>query len=135
MPVEPLALLLLRASRAFDRALLDALAERGWPRLTPAQSLVFAHLDRGGTAPAELARRLGTSRQAAQDLVGGLVRLGLVVVEDDPQRAGGRRVVLTDDGRALAAQARRLLRRFERSLGADRSTALRELLTDLPELS
>jgi len=55
----PLALLLLRASRWFDRQLLEGLEAEGWPRLTPAQSLVFAHLDPDGVAPATLARRLG----------------------------------------------------------------------------
>ena len=131
MPPVPLALLLLRASRWFDRQLLDGLAAAGWPRLTPAQSLVFAHLDRHGVAPATLARRLGTSRQGAQELVAGLVRHDLLAVEADPARRGGRLVVLTDRGRALAADARRLLGALERSLGRTRAEQLRCLLTDL----
>ena len=128
MDEVPLALLLLRASRWFDRQLLDRLESAGWPRLTAAQSLVFAHLPADGAAPAALARALGTSRQGAHELVAGLVRLDLLAVVDDPARAGGRRVVLTDRGRALSADAGRTLSALEVELGADRSAGLRALL-------
>lgn len=132
-PEAPLALLLLRASRWFDRQLLDGLEARGWPRLTPAQSLVFAHLPPGGVAPAELARSLGTARQSTAELVAGLVALDLLVVEPDPERRGGRLVLLTPRGRELAREARRQLRALERRLGADRADALRALLAGLDD--
>lgn len=131
MPQEPLALMLLRASRWFDRQLLDGLQAAGWPRLSPAQSLLFAHLDSQGVPPAALARRLGTSRQGAQELVAGLVRHDLLAVQADPARRGGRLVVLTDRGRALTADARQLLDTLERSLGQRRAEQLRGLLADL----
>lgn len=127
----PLALLLLRASRWFDRQVIDGLEARGWPRLTPAQTLAFAHLDADGTAPAELARRLGSTRQAAADLVAVLVRDGLVEVVDDPGRARGRLVRLSDRGEALAADARAILREREDGLPAPEVARLREVLTAL----
>lgn len=128
MPPEPLALLLLRASRWFDQQLLDRLEQQGSPRLTPAQSLVFAHLAPDGVAPATLARRLGTSRQATQDLVAGLARHGLVEIVADPTRHRGRLVTLTTTGRTLARDARAILTELENSIGAERACALRELL-------
>lgn len=127
----PLALLLLRASRWFDRRVIDELERRGWPRLTPAQTLAFAHLDRDGTRPAELARRLGTTRQSTADLVAGLVRLGLLQVVDDPARARGRLVRLTERGAVLAADARRSLLHDEEALAAAEVRALRRALTAL----
>lgn len=131
VPPVPLALLLLHASRWFDRQLLDGLAAAGWPRLTPAQSLVFAHLDPdGGVVPAVLARRLGTTRQGVQELVAGLVRHDLLTVETDPARRGGRLVMLTDTGRTLTGDARRLLTRLEHSLGQQRVDQLRNLLAE-----
>lgn len=132
MPPEPLALLLLRASRWFDQQLLDRLEQQGWPRLTPAQSLVFAHLVPAGIAPATLARQLGTSRQAAQDLVAGLARHGLLELVADPTRHRGRLVTLTPTGRVLARDAQVILSHLEKGLGLERVTALRVLLSEAP---
>ncbi len=128
----PLAHLLLTAGRTLDARAREELAARGWPRLSGAQSLVFAYLDAGGTPPAELARRLGTTRQAAQDLVGGLTRTGLVEVVTDPARRGGRLVRLTAAGRALTADAVTVFAGLEAGLG-DLAGDLRRLLTGLPE--
>lgn len=133
MSNPPLALLLLQASRWFDRHLLDALEQQGWPRLSPAQSLVFAHLPEQGIAPAALARRLGTSRQAASDLLAGLVRLDLLVLLPDPGRRAGRLVCLTERGQALAGDARRVLLELEQQLGPARADQLRSLLVGLDE--
>lgn len=129
----PLALLLLRASRWFDRQLLDRLQERGWPALSPAQSLVFAHLDAQGVPPSELARRLGQTRQATADLVRGLVRHDLLAIGANPRRRGGRLVLLTERGQALVADAGRLLAELESAFGDERVTALRALLEPLGE--
>jgi len=131
VPTEPLALLLLKASRWFDHQLLDQLEQQGWPRLSPAQSLVFAHLPPDGVPPATLARRLGTSRQATQDLVAGLARHGLLELVADPDRRRGRRVTLTNTGRTLARDARAILADLETSIGAERAAALRDLLGDV----
>ena len=127
MCTVPLALLLLRASRWFDRQLLDRLPQEGWPALSPAQSLVFAYLDADGTPPAELARRLGNTRQATSQLVDGLVRLDLLALDPNPARRGGRLVVLTDRGRHLAADAHRILHTLETEFGPAASD-LRRLL-------
>jgi DNA-binding MarR family transcriptional regulator len=127
----PLAYLLLQAGRSFDTVLREELESLGWPRLSPAQSLVFAFLDPGGTPPAELARRLGTTRQAQQDLVAGLVRLGLLEAVDDPDRRRGRLVRLTARGRDLSRDASVVLAGLERDLGND-AVELRRLLGDVP---
>lgn len=130
-PEPPLARLLLMSSRWFDARSLAELERLGWPRLSPAQSLVFAHLERDGVSPAELARRLGHTRQATHELVAGLSRLGLLVVEDDPHRRGGRRVVLTEQGLAFAGAGYRVLTDIEATLGARRVRTLRRLLADI----
>ncbi|MGR7023190.1 MarR family transcriptional regulator [Geodermatophilus sp. URMC 62] len=130
----PLAALLLMASRQLDAVVREELVAHGWPRLSGAQSLVFAFLDADGTPPAELARRLGSTRQAAQDLVAGLVRLGLLEVAADPARRRGRLVRRTATGRELTADAGTVLAGLETAMG-ERGAALRRLLAaplDLP---
>ncbi|WP_369832031.1 MarR family winged helix-turn-helix transcriptional regulator [Blastococcus sp. TF02A-26] len=127
----PLALLLLLASRWFDAQSLDRLEERGWPRLSPPQSLVFAYLNVSGTRPAELARRLGSTRQATHELVAGLVRLDLLEVAADPSRRNGKLVRPTSRGLDLTRDAYGILRELEDSaFGARRSQTLRRLLAD-----
>jgi len=125
------ARLLLQAARWFDAESLAELERRGWPRLSPAQSLLFAHLSEDGVPPAALARRLNQTRQATAQLVEGLVGMGLLRVEDDPTRRGGRLVCLTPDGQRLALEAYGILLHLEQRLGADRVEALRRMLLDL----
>lgn len=123
--------MLMRAARWFDLNSLAALEKRGWPRLSPAQSLLFAHLDEQGTPPAEVARRLNQTRQATQDLVAGLTRLGLLVVTDDPGRRGGRLVCLTTAGRHLVRDAYSILMAMEAAVGDQLVERLRARLGDV----
>ncbi len=116
MARPPLALVLLHASRWFDQRLRAQLVDHGWPHLSAAQSLVFAQLPDSGLSPAELARRLGTSRQAASELIAGLVQLDLLALVPDPTRRRGRIVRLTTTGCALAAEAGRILAVLEHTL-------------------
>lgn len=131
-PGAPLALLLQRVSRWLDALLLAELERQGWPRLSPSQSLVFAYLDHDGTSPAELARRMGSSRQATAQLIDGLVELGLLSVADDERRRRGRLVRLSVRGRELAVAAAQVHRDLEHRLGDDRVESLRSALAELP---
>jgi DNA-binding MarR family transcriptional regulator len=101
----PLGQLLLQSFRWFDESLLKTLANRGWPELSHAQSLVFAHLDRGGTRISELARRTGVSRQAMHRTVGDLEELGLLNLATDPTNQSAKLVILTEKGQANVAAA------------------------------
>ena len=112
----PLIDLLLRGFRWFEDGLLSKLAEAGWPQITRAHSLVFAHLDREGTRPSELARRIGISRQAVNQTLGELVELGLVELAPDPASRRAKLVVLTPVGTATVGSARAVFRELEDAL-------------------
>jgi DNA-binding MarR family transcriptional regulator len=127
----PLARLLLMASRWFDLSSRAELQRRGWPALSGAQTLLFAHLREDSITPAELARRLGNSRQATHELIQGLVRLDLLQLTVDPRRRGGRLVCLTPRGRKLARDAYEILRDLETRLEPEHVTALRWHLQEL----
>lgn len=116
MTEPPLAYMLLRASRWFDRQLLGRLEQAGWPRLSPAQSVVFPHLSPEGPSTSALARRLGVTRQSAHELVSGLMSLGLVRSHHDPGAGRQRRLLLTPRGQQLAADAARILAELEEEL-------------------
>jgi DNA-binding MarR family transcriptional regulator len=124
--------LLLRAFRWFDEGLVRALHAAGWPELTRAHSLVFAHLDPGGTRTAELARRAGISRQAVHQTVQELQRLDLVTLVPDPTNRSAKLVVPTDRGQASIRVAKATLAELEgelaQRLGQDQIQALRQAL-------
>ena len=68
MELHPFLLIfeLRRTADVLERTLMTRLDEAGWPRLTINQVLLFAHLEPDGVTAAELARRMGMSRQSMQ---------------------------------------------------------------------
>jgi DNA-binding MarR family transcriptional regulator len=94
-----LARLLLDRFRWFDEALLSTLTDRLGVKLTSAQSLLFADLPVRGARQSDLARRLGVSRQAVNELVKGLEHLGLVEIVADPDSGRSKLVRPTARGR------------------------------------
>lgn len=129
---DTLGQLLLRAFKWFDQGLLDRLHSTGFPELRRSHSLVFAHLDTGGTRISELARRIGVSRQAVHETVGELRRTGLVELVADPTNRSARLVVMTEEGRRSVRAARRIYADLERELasrlGPEKATELRRAL-------
>ncbi len=94
-----LARLLLDRFRWFDQALLETLNDRLGVELTSAQSLLFADLPIEGARQTDLARRLGVSRQAINELVRGLERQGLLEIVPDPDSGRSKLVRATKRGR------------------------------------
>ena len=129
---RPLTDLSLRAHRWFEDGLVSRLKDAGWPDITPAQSRVFAHLDRGGTRPSELARRIGVTRQGAHQTIQELVELGLVELAPDPRSQRARLVLPTRRGKRLVTDALEIFRELEdtleRRVGRKRVARLRRAL-------
>lgn len=117
MPKEKnLARLLLERFRWFDEALLAALDARLDVRLTSAQSLVFAELPIAGARQADLARRLGVTRQSVNELVRGLEAQGLVEVLPDPDSGRSKLVRPTALGKRSIKVATQTFERLETEL-------------------
>jgi DNA-binding MarR family transcriptional regulator len=110
---------LLAAAAWFDTALSARMAAAGWPLLSRSQSLVFVNIDDEGTRPAELARRLGITRQSMQEVVTKLRDHELVTVDVDP--VDGRATIVRLSARAhlLGRDAAIINAELEREL-ADR---------------
>jgi DNA-binding MarR family transcriptional regulator len=129
----PLARLLLDGFKWFETGLLHRLADAGYPDLRVSHSALFAALDRSGTRPAELARRLGVTRQSAHQTIHELVEMGLLELVADPEDRRASIARLTDEGREHVDVARRIFRDLERQLkervGVRRVEALRETLS------
>ena len=115
-PPVNLGQLLLRAFQWFDDGLLGQLHAGGWPPITRSHSMVFAHLDKEGTRPSEIARRIGVSRQAIHQVVRELEDMGLVAMEPDPTHRKAKLVVLTPLGRGSVTEALKAFANLEAEL-------------------
>ncbi len=113
-----LARLLLSRFRWFDQALLTTLHDRLGVKMTSAQSLLFATLPVEGARQTDLARRLGVSRQAVNELVGGLEQQGLVEVVPDPYSGRAKLVRPTTQGRESIEVALETFAQLEAELRA-----------------
>ncbi|GAB2848541.1 hypothetical protein GCM10027074_14110 [Streptomyces deserti] len=131
--VQNLPLLLAGAKRWFDDALMASMRAAGEQPLTSAQGQVFALLDAEGTTVAELARRLGVTRQTAHQAVHGLLAMGLLEQVPDPSSARSRLIRITPEGARAHRRAQATLALIEEVLaeriGADAAAALRGALT------
>ncbi|MGH4031581.1 MarR family winged helix-turn-helix transcriptional regulator [Actinomycetota bacterium Odt1-20B] len=125
------------ARRWFDESLLAAMAAAGATPVSPTQVQLFAVLDERGTTVAELARRMGVTRQTAHQAVHGLVDAGLLEQIPDPASARQRLIRRTPEGERAHHQAESTLRELEEQLadriGHDTVAALRAALESLTQ--
>jgi DNA-binding MarR family transcriptional regulator len=100
-----LAMLVLRAATEVVDGIQEGMAARGYDDLRPAHGFAFARIASADTTVVDLAEHLGTTKQAASQLVAGLVERGYVVREPDPRDARARLLRLTEAGVACTRAA------------------------------
>ncbi|WP_051023016.1 MarR family winged helix-turn-helix transcriptional regulator [Nocardia pneumoniae] len=116
--------------------LTEAFTKKGMADLLPRHALqLFPLLLGGGLRASDLASRLGVTRQAAAQVIGTLERAGYLTRIDDPGDGRAKLVCLTPRGRTATRVLRdsmeALERDWERILGPERMTQLRDTLTTL----
>jgi DNA-binding MarR family transcriptional regulator len=100
-----LAMLVLRAATEVVDGVQAGMTARGYGDLRPAHGFAFARIASGDTTVVDLAEHLGTTKQAASQLVAGLVERGYVVREPDPRDGRARLLRLTGAGEACTHAA------------------------------
>ena len=96
-PKSRLGAHLAAAQEAWRRALGDALAKRNAPSLGAGAELL-AQLSLAGISQSLLAERMGLTKQAIQQSLDQLEKLGLIRREPDPVDRRAKYVVLTEQG-------------------------------------
>jgi DNA-binding MarR family transcriptional regulator len=95
--------LLFRATHAMNADMAERIRARGFPDFQPSFTALLAHLDTEGTRVGTIAARMGTSRQAASQLLTAIEAHGYVerIPDPDDRRAvvarhtpAGRRILL-----------------------------------------
>ena len=130
--------LLFKAARLWNESAIARVRALGEPRIRVAHTAGFPHLDiQGGTRVTELAKRMGMSKQGAQQLVDDLEEMGLVARIPDPTDKRASRVVWTERGLEGLRHGVSVLGEMERELASSVGEAemgeLRQLLWRLLE--
>lgn len=130
---DNLGFLLVRAFRWFEEGLAKNPDTAHLPRLSGTQFMALVSLDEGGTSIAELARRVGVTRQAMHQMVGELQRANLVETVNSPTDRRVKLVKLSLLGRTLDEKAASALDSLEAKLrtrlGKDALESLRTHLS------
>jgi DNA-binding MarR family transcriptional regulator len=136
------AQVLMRCARLINERGLARVRERFGVPVRPAHTTLLPHIDLEGTRLVELARRVGTSKQAVGQLVGELEEMGVLTREPDPEDGRAKLVSFTPRGRqslleglaVLAEIEAELESRLERRLGPRRVRALQAGLLALMDV-
>lgn len=119
---------LLQAFYWMDEGLQNHFRAAGLPEVTRTQSMIMTNISCGVTRPAELARRLGISRQAVQQLLADMQERKLVVLRPDPADARAKVVRFNSRGEALGRVTMLALERIDDAITSRLGTrALSEL--------
>jgi DNA-binding MarR family transcriptional regulator len=97
----PLIALAERSARSLMTDMITTARERGYP-LQPAHNPVFATLPPEGARAADMAHRVGITRQSMGEAIRDLDRLGIVEMVPDPADGRAKIVMFTEYGRKVA---------------------------------
>lgn len=136
MPKQPDYLMrgLLHAYYWVDESLQNHLKASGWPRVSRTQSMIMVNISDGIARPVDLARNLGISRQAVQQVLADMEKQGLIHLVADPQDARAKVVRFSSRGRGIGEAAQSAIaaidREIETRLGAPLFAKMREALLE-----
>lgn len=119
-------------AQAIHRRIIRELNAAGFEELRVPHMAVLQFPGPDGVRPGTLAERAGVSKQAMNQLLRSLEKLGYIVRSDAPNKGRARIIRFTKRGRAAYARIHEILRQIEREwsaeLGPKRLAQLKELL-------
>jgi len=118
-----LALALSRVHGTLMGLLVEALVGRGHANASAATLGFLGQLDCGVNHAAEIARRLGVSRQMVSRTVRELERQGVLTLAPDPEKGNRKVILFTEEGRRLMDDARAVLAELDGALAREGSGA------------
>lgn len=124
------------AAGAWKAAYTSAMVLAGYPHFAGSGAAIVQFIGPRGARPADIARRLGVSRQAVQQMIDALEAGGVVVRAPDPDDGRGKILRLTDKGAEAHwrgnIEKAEIEAKLARALGAAR---LQQLKTDLARIA
>ncbi|WP_330183692.1 MarR family winged helix-turn-helix transcriptional regulator [Nocardia sp. NBC_01503] len=131
----PLGNLLNAAARTLAAELDAGLAAAGFSDLRAAHAPIFQAIDPGGTRLADLAARIGVTKQAMSEPIRHLETQAYIEVMPDPVDKRARLVRLTPKGESVVTAGMEVVNRFDAQLdsaiGAAEVARMRQVLTKI----
>lgn len=112
------AQVLMRCARLVNERGLERVRQRFGVPVRPSHTTLLPHVDLQGTRLVELARRVGTSKQAVGQLVAELEQMGVLTREPDPDDGRAKLVCFTPRGRQSLFEGLAVLAEIEADLEA-----------------
>jgi DNA-binding MarR family transcriptional regulator len=133
------AILLRDPYQEVVRRVSAGLADAGFDDIRPAHTVVFQHIEAGGSRLTDLAERAQITKQSMGYLVDYLEQRGYLERRPDPSDRRAALISLTDRGWEQVRAALRIIAAIEEEwagrLGQPRMEQLRELLGDLGQIT
>ncbi|MEO6688941.1 MAG: helix-turn-helix domain-containing protein [Dokdonella sp.] len=133
--IEHIGWRLVRASQQWDLRFRSEMVAAGFAWFNEARANVIPCLDRAGSRQADVARRMGISKQAVQQLVAALVEDGVIEQQADPDDRRAQRIMLSAAGMAMLEVANTVKlsieKDYKRRLGKTKFLQLAAALDDL----
>jgi len=124
------------AYEAWKGEFVRAMNAAGHDWFTPSRATLLGFVPRSGLRQATLIARMGTSKQAVQQLVDGLEADGVLERAADPKDRRGKIICYTQRGLAALRDAdaikREIEKRYRQQMGDEPFRVLFELLGKLP---
>lgn len=123
MSANHLMLYLFEHFAWLDEQLQQGIRARGWPDISRSQSMVLLNVAAGTVRPADIARKLGVSRQAVHTTIRQLHGKGIACLETDPVDQRHSRLILTERGQQMRRDAQTIIQGLvqdvNRRIGSD----------------
>jgi DNA-binding MarR family transcriptional regulator len=130
---------LWRAFRSYEQAMFERVAAGGFADIVVSDSDVLVHVGPSGIRLADIARRMGLTKQAVHERVHSLIVRGYLELSGDPDDRRAKIVQLTARGarltQALAETKRTLHAEIAATLGERGMTALRRSLATVETIA
>ncbi len=135
---EPFIALAEKAARALRDDMLANGHRAGFTELTSAHNAVFATLGPEGSRAADMAARIGITRQSMGEVVRDMVRLGILEMVEDPSDRRAKLVRYTSYGERVAQEGFNHIMEVEKAFrdefGAEDLETTRKVLLRVREM-
>lgn len=116
------------------KMVINTWIENGEEEITDTESYMIALIDREKTNIAQIAKKIGISRQGAHKCAKGLIEKGYIEIEDQHINSRDKFLILTEKGKYFLKETLHIKQNIEEqiinSIGKDKFDIIKEIFTN-----